>query len=354
MIVINGSAGEGGGQVLRTALTLSVLTGQPVEIKDIRAGRPKPGLQPQHLTAVRAAAGICAAQVEGAELESRSLRFAPGGPARAGSYVFDVAQIAGRGSAGAVGLVLQTVLLPLALADGPSSLTIRGGTHVPWAPSVDYLQEVFLPTVARMGVQAEVELVAWGFYPAGGGEVRVLIQGRSGEPLHPILLTERGPVRRVWGRGVASNLPAHIAQRMANRARNLLTAKGLPAQVKALRVRSAGPGAAIFLSIEYEKALAGFSAFGRRGLPSEQVAAAACEDLLAHHHTGAPADPHLADQLVLPMALARGTSQVVTSAVSDHLLTNLAVVQALLPVQAQVEGGRGEPGTITITADRHI
>ncbi len=349
MVVVDGSIGEGGGQVLRTALTLSILTGQPLVIHNIRAGRPNPGLQPQHLAAVRAAAAICGAEVEEAELESQRVRFTPRGPARPGTYTFDVAEIAERGSAGAVGLVLQTVLLPLAMADGPSHLTLRGGTHVPWAPSVDYLQEVFLPTVARMGVQAEVELTAWGFYPAGGGEVRVRIEGRRGEPLRPIQLAERGAVRRVWGRGVAANLPSHIPQRIANRACNLLTAAGLPARVEALRVRSAGPGAAVFLFAEYEHGVAGFSAYGRKGLASEHVAAAACEELLVHHRTGAPADPHLADQLVLPMTLASGNSEVVTSAVTGHLRTNLAVVRAFLPLQAGVEGEPGQPARVSVT-----
>lgn len=347
MIRVDGSIGEGGGQVLRTALALSILTGEAIEVRNIRAGRPRPGLQPQHLTAVQAAAAICGAEVDGAELDSQRLRFAPGGPAHPGAYTFDVAEVAGRGSAGAVGLVLQTLLLPLALMDGHSSLTLRGGTHVPWAPSVDYLQAVFLPTVARMGVRAEVELVSWGFYPAGGGEARVEIHGRS-VPLNPIRLTERGSLEQVWGRGVAANLPSHIPQRMANRASNLLTAAGLAGYVEALRVRCAGPGAAIFLIARYEHALAGFSAYGRKGLASEHVAAAACEDLLAHHRTGAPADPYLADQLVLPMAMAAGVSQVVTSAVTDHLLTSLAVARIFLPIEGQVDGERGGPGTITI------
>jgi len=347
MVVIDGSTGEGGGQVLRTALTLSVLTGQPVEVHNIRAGRPKPGLRPQHLTAVHAAAAICGARVEGAELDSQALRFAPQGPAQAGRYAFDVAQIAGQGSAGAVGLVLQTVLLPLALADGESHLTLHGGTHVPWAPSVDYLKEVFLPTAARMGIRAEIELVAWGFYPVGGGEVQVRIEGRAG-PLAPLRLTERGPLRRVWGFGVAANLPSHIPQRIANRARNVLRGAGLPADVQARRVRSAGPGAAVFLFAEYEGVAAGFAAYGRKGLPSDKVAQAACDELLAHHRTGAPVDPHLADQLVLPAALAQGTSIIVTSAVTGHLLTNLSVVQAFLPVEVEVEGKKGAPGRVTI------
>jgi len=344
---IDGSIGEGGGQVLRTALTLSALTGQPVEIVHIRAGRPNPGLQPQHLTAVQAAAAICRARVEGAELGSQMLRFWPQSPPVPGTYTFDVAEIAGRGSAGAVGLVFQTVFLPLALISGESLLTLRGGTHVPWAPSVDYLREVFLPTVARMGLEAEMELVAWGFYPAGGGEVRVRIRGRSG-PLAPIALTDRGDVRRVWGRGIVSNLPAHIPQRMVDRARNLLTRAGLKADLQPLVVRGAGPGAGIFLHVQYEHALAGFTAYGRKGLPADQVAQMACQDLLTHHETGAPVDPHLADQLLLPMALAAGTSRLFTSAVTRHLLTNIAIVQAFLPVQIAVDGEEGKPGTVTV------
>ncbi|MGB9889874.1 MAG: RNA 3'-terminal phosphate cyclase, partial [Anaerolineae bacterium] len=221
------------------------------------------------------------------------------------------------------------------------------GTHVPWAPSVDYLQEVFLPTVAPMGLAAEMELVSWGFYPAGGGEVRVRIRGRSG-PLSPIALADRGAVRRVWGRGVVSNLPAHIPQRMVDRARNLLARAGLKADLQPLVVRGAGPGAGIFLFVQYEHARAGFTAYGRKGLPADQVAQMACQDLLAHHETGAPVDPHLADQLLLPMALVTGVSRIVTSAITGHLLTNLAVLQAFLPIRTTVEGDKGKPGTVTL------
>lgn len=346
-VLIDGSIGEGGGQVLRTALTLSILTGHPVEVINIRAGRPNPGLQPQHLTAVQAAAAICRAEVEGAELGSQTLRFVPRSRPIPGSYTFDVAEIAGRGSAGAVGLVFQTVFLPLALTDGESVLTLRGGTHVPWAPSVDYLREVFLPTVARMGVRAEIELVAWGFYPMGGGEMRVYITGHSGA-LAPLSLTERGDVVRVWGWGVVSNLPAHIPQRMVDRARNLLAQAGLKADLQPKIVRGAGPGAGIFLFARYDHALAGFAAYGRKGLPAEEVAAEGCRELIAHHATGAPVDPHLADQLLLPMALADGTSRMVTSAVTGHLLTNRTVLQAFLPVQVTVEGEMGKVGMVVI------
>lgn len=349
MTIVDGSAGEGGGQVLRTALALSILSGQAVTIHNIRAGRRKPGLRPQHLTAVLAASTICGAEVEGATLESQTLLFVPGGPPRPGAYEFDVAEIAGRGSAGAVGLVLQTILLPLAMCEGESHLTLRGGTHVPWAPSVDYVTEVFGPSLARMGVSTKIELNQWGFYPVGGGQMQVHIQGRAGAPLEPIDLTNRGSLKRAWGRGVVANLPSHIPQRMANRARNLLEASGIKADLRALRVKAAGPGAGIFLFVEYEGCLAGFTAYGRKGLPSDQVAQMACEPLLAHHETGAPVDPHLADQLVLPMTLANGTSRITTSCITEHLLTNLEVMRTFLPIEATVGGTVGQPGMVTIS-----
>ena len=352
MLVIDGSYGEGGGQVLRTALALAILTGQPMCFEHIRAGRRKPGLRPQHLTGVRAAAAVCGARLEGAALGSQMLTFVPGGPPRPGEYIFDVTEAARGGSAGSVGLVLQTVLLPLALAGGESRLTLRGGTHVPWAPSVSYLEHVFLPNLTRMGVRVQVELVRWGFYPAGGGEIQVRIMGREG-PLCPILLTGRGELRRVWGTAAVMNLPAHIPQRLAARARNVLAEAGLQAQVEPRRLRGAGPGAGIFLFAECAHATAGFTAYGRKGLPAERVAEAACEELLAHHRSGAPADPHLADQLVLPMALAAGESRVITSRVSQHLLTNVWVVQQFLARELRIEGEPGAPGTLVVMGGEH-
>ncbi|MGD2176976.1 MAG: RNA 3'-terminal phosphate cyclase, partial [Anaerolineae bacterium] len=173
-VVIDGSHGEGGGQILRTSLTLAVLTEQPVRIDRVRAGRRQPGLRPQHLTAVRAAASICDAELEGDALGSQVVTLVAGGPVRPGEYVFDVTEATEGGSAGSVGLILQTVLLPLALGDGASHLTVRGGTHVAWAPSASYVEHVFLPTVARMGVHAEIDVEQWGFYPVGGGAMYVL------------------------------------------------------------------------------------------------------------------------------------------------------------------------------------
>jgi RNA 3'-terminal phosphate cyclase (ATP) len=374
VVTIDGSYGEGGGQVLRTSLALAAITGQTVRIEHIRAGRQKPGLRPQHLTAVRAAAAVCEADLEGDELGSQALTFAPGGLARPGQYVFDVADAAQGGSAGSVGLVLQTVLLPLALAKpDPSNdpwqqveshLTLRGGTHVAWAPSVSYLEHIFLPTLSRMGLRAQVELVRWGFYPTGGGEMRVRVAGQE-EPLRSIQLTERGELDRVWGMAAVMNLPAHIPQRMANRARNVLAEAGIKAHVEPRRLRGSGPGAGIFVFAEYtvkagrEPAVAGFTAYGRKGLPAERVAEAACEELLSHHRSGAPVDPYLADQLVLPMVLANGESRMNVSQVSQHLLTNVWVARQFLaadrtdPAEIRVEGELGSPGVVVIRGQGH-
>lgn len=346
-VVIDGSHGEGGGQILRSALTLALHTQRATRVESIRAGRSRPGLRPQHLTAVRAAATIGHAELEGDELGSQEITLSPKGVVEPGEYAFDVTNVAEGGSAGSIGLVLQTVLLPLSLAGGSSRVTLRGGTHVAWAPSVSYLQHVFLPTVARMGIDVQIELTQWGFYPAGGGVAEVTINGREGA-LKPISLLERGKVERIWGIAAVTNLPSHIPQRMANRAHNVLQEEGLDAHVEARRLRGTGPGAGISLFTEYEHVVAGFTAYGRKGLPAEHVAESVCEDLLAHHRRGAPVDPHLADQLVLPMALAGGESSLVTSKITRHLVTNVWAAKQFLGIAASVEGKEGEPGRVML------
>lgn len=349
-MVIDGAYGEGGGQILRTALALAVLTERPTRIDNIRAGRGQPGLRPQHLTAVRAAGAVCDAELKGDALGSQTVTIVPSGSVGPGDYVFDVAEAAPGGSAGSVGLVLQTILLPLALADGESRVELRGGTHVAWAPSVSYLEHVYLPALARMGIDVDVELTRWGFYPAGGGEIHVRIPTQGG-PLQPIVLTGRGGVERIWGIAAVTNLPAHIPQRMADRAQNVLAEQGLEAKVEPRRLRGAGPGAGIFLFAEYEHVTAGFTAYGRKGLPAERVAEAACEDLLDHHRSEAAVDPHLADQLVLPMALSEGVSRLVTSEITQHLLTNVWAVRQFLDCRLGVEGELGSPGTLVVRGE---
>jgi RNA 3'-terminal phosphate cyclase (ATP) len=325
MIEIDGSYGEGGGQVLRTSLSLAAITGEPIRIVGIRAGRKRPGLAAQHLTAVRAAARICHAQIQGDALGSMLLEFIPGGSVQAGSYTFDISEAQIGGSAGAIALVLQTVLLPLALADGDSVVTLRGGTHVIFSPTVTYIEQVYLPILQRMGIKAEVKLGAWGWYPQGGGEVEIRVSG--GSKLAGINLLERGHLQQVRGLAVVTELPSHIPQRMANRAENLLRQAHIKVAVQALREKGVAPGAGIFLTAEYQNSLAGFGGFGRLRLSAETVAEIACKQLFKFHHTGAPIDEHLGDQLLLPAALASKESHYRVANVSTHLTTNAVVIE---------------------------
>jgi RNA 3'-terminal phosphate cyclase (ATP) len=346
MIVIDGSYGEGGGQVVRTSLALSAITGQPVRIERIRAGRRKPGLRPQHLTGVRAAAKVCDAQVEGAKLNSQVVSFAPRSAPQAGTYTFDVAQAAKGGSAGSVSLVLQTVLLPLALAGGPSRLTLRGGTHVAWSPPFDYVKRVYLPTLARMGIRAKANLRKWGWYPQGGGEVQVTIEGLGADAaLTALDLGQRGDLLRVRGLSASSNLPKHIRVRQEKAALQTLRSNGVNVRFEVRDAPSKSTGTVVFLWGEFEHALAGFTSLGERGKPAERVAEEAANELLEYLHGDAALDRYLADQVVLPLALAAGESHFTTGRVTQHLLTNAWVVNQFYPGRVRVEGEEGEPGS---------
>jgi RNA 3'-terminal phosphate cyclase (ATP) len=328
ILTIDGAHGEGGGQVLRTALALSAITLRPFRIVNIRARRRTPGLLPQHLSATRAAAAISSAALSGDRLGSSELSFAPSQRPQPGAYAFDVAEIAGHGSAGSVILILQTILLPLALVQGPSTIVVRGGTHLEWAPAYDDFAFAYLPALRRMGLGAEAELVKWGWYPAGGGEVRCSLAGVCAGPPQPIEAVERGPLRRITGRAVAGNLPSHICQRMCDGARAALSDLGVPVQIEALRVRAVSPGAGIFLLAEYEESLAAsFSAHGRQGKPSETVAEEAVAALRAHHASAAAVELHLADQLLVPLAIAAGPSHFTTARPTAHLATNAWTIE---------------------------
>jgi RNA 3'-terminal phosphate cyclase (ATP) len=351
---IDGSFGEGGGQVLRTSLALAALTGRPLVMDNIRAGRRRPGLRPQHLTAVRAAAAVCKAQVEGDNLDSLELSFRPTSSPLGGEYRFDVREAAQGGSAGSMTLIAQTLLLPLSYARESSRLVLAGGTHVPWSPSFHFLDEVFLPVARRVGLDADVELKAWGWYPVGGGEFEMRIRPTGN--LRPMVWRERGELRQVTGVAAVTNLPSHIPQRMANRAMNLLQQAGIPGRVEALRERGAGPGAGIWLTADYEAGPAGFSALGERGKPAERVAEEAVERLLRHHRAGnqAVVDPHLADQLILPLAVAGGSSAYGTSEITAHTTTNAHIVRQFVDARIGVEQ-TGFGGVVHIEgADYHV
>lgn len=328
VLTLDGSHGEGGGQILRTALSLSMITGRAVRLLNVRVGRPRAGLLPQHLSAVRASARISEAEVSGDQIGSTELMFTPRSPPMPDAYTFDVAEIAERGSAGSVTLLLHTLAVPLALAPGPSSLVLRGGTHVEWSPPFDHVTESFVPALRAAGMNLALELKHWGWFPVGQGEIVCRIEGRpastgpqDGWP-RPLELLARGPLRQISGRAVAANLPAHIPQRMADCARASLTDLGVPVDISALRVNAACPGAGIFLLARYDAAAAGFSAYGRLGKPSEEVAEEAVTALRQHHASGAAVEPHLADQLLLPLAVAAGPSVFTIARPTGHLLTN--------------------------------
>ena len=341
-ITIDGSHGEGGGQILRTSLSLSALTGRPVEIVRIRAGRSRPGLQPQHLASVRAAAGLCAAKLEGAEIGSVRLRFVPQAPPTPGAYHFAI------GTAGAAPLVLQTVLLPLALAAAPSQATITGGTHVSHAPTADYVQRVYLPALAKHGLVASVMSPRAGFFPKGGGMVQAEIEG--GSVFQPVTLTERGGLLRLTALVVTSGLPPTVAERGIAAVRQTLGRLPVELAVETRDASSVGPGAAVLLVADCEGGLAGFSAIGERGQRMETVAEEACFAFREWWETGAACEEHLADQLVLPMALTFGKSCWTTSRVTEHLRTVLWVVPQFLPVEVRLGDNPDGSGLVTIQA----
>jgi len=348
-LIIDGSHGEGGGQILRSTLSLSAITGRPVCIENLRANREKPGLAAQHLTSVRAAAMLCDAEVEGAELGSRALQFIPRRPVRSGDYFLDVAQAREGGSAGAVMLVLQTLLLPLALAPGDSTVTLRGGTHVQMSPSYDYVHDVWLPTLARMGVNAGLSLVRSGWYPIGQGEVKLRVTGSA--KLRPLRLEHRGPLLAVTGRALAAKLPAHICERMASRARDLLESAGIKTEIEPVVLKAACPGAGLYLTAHYENSLAGFGGQGKRGKPAEQIAEETCAELLQHYHSGAVLEQHLADQLILPAALCRGESVFGVEHISSHLASNAWVVQRFGLARIDIAPAADGTGLVKILAE---
>lgn len=325
LIQLDGSLGEGGGQILRTALSLSMVTEQPFRIEKIRAGREKPGLLRQHLTAVNAAAEICGATVEGAAISSRELTFSPG-PVKAGQYTFTV------GSAGSTTLVLQTVLPALMIAKEPSSLTLEGGTHNPHAPPLDFLEKAFVPLVNRMGPKIHLNLERAGFYPAGGGRFFAEIQPAA--KLSPLHLSARGVIRKQLAKAVVAALPGDIAKRELAQIEKKLGWTGEQLQIRQLP-QEWGPGNLLTLEIESENVTEVFTSFGMKGVSAEAVAEQAFREARRYLACDAPVGPHLADQLLLPIALAGGGS-FVTYEPTEHTRTNVQVIQRFLPIRFEV------------------
>jgi RNA 3'-terminal phosphate cyclase (ATP) len=324
-ITIDGSEGEGGGQILRTALALSLVTGRPCRIERIRAGRKKPGLLRQHLTAVQAAVEVSGAHVSGAELGSRTLSFEPA-HVRGGDYRLAI------GTAGSATLVLQAVLPALLAAREPSRLTLEGGTHNPFAPPFDFLAKTFLPILRRMGAVVDVALETYGFYPAGGGRFTVAI-----EPcprLDRLALLERGETQ-VHARALVALLGENIAKRELSVVRERLGIERERCRAEVVET-SVGPGNVLMIMIEDQMVSEVVTGFGVKGVSAEKVAQVACDEVQAHLAAGVPVGIHLADQLLIPMALAGGGT-FRTRKPTAHTMTNADVIRRFLKVPVAVE-----------------
>lgn len=324
MLELDGSEGEGGGQILRTSLALSMVTGTPVRIRNVRARRSKPGLQRQHLVAVQAAARIGSARVTGAEIGSQTLTFEPG-EVTPGEHRLSI------GSAGSTTLVLQTVLPALLCASEPSLLVLEGGTHNPLAPPFEFLQRTYLPLVNRMGPRVHAELELFGFYPAGGG--RIVVSVEPAKELSGFELLERGEIRSRQALALVSRLPLHIAERE-------LAVVGReegwkPQDLLAREVRSPGPGNVLILLVESEVLTEVFAGFGERGVPAEEVAGQAVEEMRRYLAADVPVGEHLADQLLLLFALA-GSGAYATGPLSGHTTTQVDLIPRFLDVSIQV------------------
>ena len=325
ILEIDGSQGEGGGQVLRTALSLSSCTGRAVHISHVRSGRKKPGLMRQHLACVNAAAAICNAEVEGTSLGSQNVQFIPGA-IKAGEYRFSV------GSAGSSTLIFQTVLPLLMLAGKPSHLVLEGGTHNPLAPSYDFIHEAFLPVLSRIGVNCRAQIERYGFYPVGGGQWTVTIDPQA--EFRRIDLLERGDLLKAEGVCIDAGLPAHVTQREMKKLQDKLS---WPAErIRCLHVNALGSGNVVSLRAYYTHAIEVIDSIGIIGISAERVANTAVEQLRRYQSNGAPVGEHLADQLLLPLALTAGGS-FVTGPPSEHVRTNIEVIKQFLDIEIHCE-----------------
>ncbi len=319
-IEIDGSMGEGGGQVLRSSLALSMVTGRAIRVTRIRAGRPKPGLMRQHMTAVLAAAQVSRGQTGGVAPNSQEIWFEPGEP-RAGEYRLDI------GTAGSTTLILQTILPALAAADGPSRVELIGGTHNPLAPPYEFLAASYLPLVGRMGPVVDCGLHEYGFAPAGQGRLIATIQPGKWRPLQ---LVRRGAIVRRRATAIVSNLPRHIAEREMKVVAGQLGWSSNECSVQEVNAR--GPGNIVLLELGCDQLAEVFSACGRKGLPAERVAKAAASAAAEYLDAGVPVGEHLADQLLLPLSLAGG-GKLLTMPLSRHTLTQMELIPRFLDVQ---------------------
>lgn len=347
-IVIDGSEGEGGGQMVRSSMALAVVTGKPVQIDNIRAGRSKPGLGRQHLTSVRAAARICNGTLHGAELGSRCVRFEPG-MVQSGHYEFQV------GTAGSAMLVLQTVLPPLLTANGPSTLVLEGGTHNQLAPPFDFVQKAYLRLVNQMGPTVNARLERHGFFPAGGG--RVVVEVNPSEALGGFELLQRGKLRQRSLTALLANLPDNIGQREVHMGQRKLNWR--PEEASVQLVDSNGPGNVVLAELEYENVTQIFTAFGQKGVTAERVMGQIVRDVRGWLKHDAPVGEYLADQILLPLGLSAAQNDGCgvrqggifrTAKLSQHSLTHIDILQRFLKIEIRVT--QEEAGTVVAVCGR--
>ena len=342
-IVIDGSQGEGGGQILRTTVGLAAALGMPVRVTGIRAGRQRPGLRPQHLAAMQAAAAVCNAQVGGASIGSTEITFQPG-RCQVGRFRFDI------GTAGSSTLVLQTVIPALMIADGACDVTVTGGTHNPLAPCFEYLRDVFVPLASAANLHVYVEMLRAGFYPGGGGELRMQIQGvGSTANVQPFRYVDRGPLRHIEGLSAASySLAAHIIERQNSQALGRLIAAKHHATIQQAVWETFSPGTVVFLRAVFARSIAGCFSLGARSKRAEQVADDAVEQLLAFIDSAGVVDAHAGDQLLTLAALCPRESRFVVERVTDHLRTNAEVIRQLTGRRVDVECGERDSGLVIV------
>jgi RNA 3'-terminal phosphate cyclase (ATP) len=351
-IELDGAQGEGGGQILRSALSLSAITGTPFRIVRVRHGRMKPGLRPQHVAAAQSLAALCRADLDGASVGSDQILFCPRQLATPGSHAFDI------GTAGSAPLLFQTLCWPLALAGGPSDLTLRGGTHQDHSPSFHYLALVWAPAMARMGFGFDLSLQTAGFYPEGGGELTARIHPARAMP--PLELLHRGTLLEADALSLVAGQPFEVAERLARRAERRLRECGVAGEVRAVPLPT-GPsrGTHLIVVARFERTVSGHAATGDPGRDPERTADAAVSEFSRFLDGHAAVDRHLGDQLLLPAALGAAgraprpdgvgrATRFTVSEVTRHLATNALVVRAFLPVEVEIDGTEGGPGTVEV------
>ena len=330
MIEIDGSIGEAGGQILRTALSLSAITQQAFKITKIRHSRPKPGLQAQHLTCVKSLQQICNADVKGGEIGSQVLEFTPS-EIVGGNYNFNI------GTAGSITLLAQCLLPVLLSADKASEVQFTGGTHVSFSPVADYFSSIFLPTVHKMGVEAEFTVQRCGWFPVGGGKATLKVKPLK--ELTPLNLTSREIAPNITVSALYSQLPGAVGQRLADSAAKYLTnsAGACCAEIKVDKKEASCPGCCVFVKADYGNCVAGFSSLGKLGKPAEEVGKEAAKRFSEFDKSNAAVDEHLADQLLLYAALAKGKSEFTVEKVSQHFETNTWTIGKFLDRKIAVE-----------------